>query len=649
MNPNDSATPQTTGARALFRAVLAAERPAFATAALASLLANLVALAGSLYSMQVYDRVIPTQGLSTLTVLTVGALAACVFELVIKMTRSRILEASVRSMDEVLSHGIFARLLAIRIDQLPPGIGSVSAQVRSYESIRAFASSATMYIAVDAPFGLLFLGVMWMLAGIELVLVPALFFVVAVGVGVMYRARIARHAGSASAAGNRKAGLLVETIENAEAIKAMGTQPRQSEQWDTLSKQAIDDELAIKHLSESSSHFAGFVQQTSYIVMIGVGANNPATSSALTTGGLIACSILSGRVLAPIGMLPGLIVQWAHAKIALANLERIYALECDNHGIERPLEPARLHGALRVENVSFAYRGRPPCVTVGKLEIRAGEKLAILGPVGAGKSTLLKLLAGLYKPAAGRVLIDDLELQQIARAHLSRSLGYLPQDVRLALSGHLGTALGLIGGLLELVKVYDNGTLLGSASVSGGTDWSFNTGTLSTGSHSFSVRVESVLGAYTVANGASVTVAASDPLVTASDSSYNGSALAKFSVAGSATLLDLTKVSGAGQPHMDVVSLGQASNTLKLGLADVLQGSTDSFTSANGWAGLTASGKHQLLVDGSSGTVTMTDATWASVGTVTHAGNTYNVYEDSTHLAQLLVDTHLTRTGPIGG
>lgn len=427
-----TAGPSFTSARALFTRVISAERESFLTAAAASLIANLVALAGSLYSMQVYDRVIPTQATSTLVVLTIGALVACAFELAIKFARSNILSASVRTMDTTLSQQIFGRLLSIRIDQFPRGIGSVSSQVKSYESIRSFASAATLYVTVDAPFGLLFLGVMWMIAGIELAFVPALFFVLAVIVGLMYRSRIARHAASASNAGNRKAGLLVETIDNAETIKALGTGRQQAARWNALSDRAIDDELAIKHASESSSHFAAFVQQTSYVAMIAVGAwIASTTSSGLTTGGLIACSILSGRVLAPIGMLPGLIVQWAHARIALTNLDRVFALACDHDGVERPLTPQRLNGALKVEALDYAYPQRPPCVKVGELSIAAGEKVAILGPVGAGKSTLLKLLAGLYKPSQGRVLIDGLEMQQVSRDHLSRDIGYLAQDVRL--------------------------------------------------------------------------------------------------------------------------------------------------------------------------------------------------------------------------
>lgn len=473
-------------ARALFARVLREQRPAFVVAGFASLLVNGVALAGSLYSMQVYDRVIPTQGLSTLAVLTIGALLACVFELILKLARSSILEASVRRMDLGLSHAIFKRLLGIRIDQFPASVGSLSSQLKSYESIRAFVAAATMYAAVDAPFALLFLAVMWMLAGPQLVAVPTVFFIVAVAVGAMYRARIAAHAGSASAAGNRKAGLLVETIDSAENVKAMGTGWSRLASWNALSRQSIDDELQIRHLSESSAYFAAFVQQASYIAMIGVGAYIASTTTTLTTGGLIACSILSGRVLGPVGMIPGLIVQWAHARIALANLERIFALEQDHHGVAAPLAPAAVAGAFSVEDMRFAYPGRPPVVTVPKLAIRPGEKVAILGPVGAGKSTLLKVMAGLYKPQQGRVLLDGLDVQQISREHLSRQLGYLPQEVRLA-AGTLRDNLlaGLAGiddaalldacratGLMTLVGQHPKGLDLeigdGGSGVSGG-------------------------------------------------------------------------------------------------------------------------------------------------------------------------------------
>ena len=425
-----------TTALALFKRALLTRKSIFAQAAAASLLINLLALGASLYSMQVYDRVIPTQGVATLIVLTGGVLIATVLELIVKLARSGVLEVALKGMDLELSHAIFSRLLGIRMDQFPASVGTLSAQVRSFETIRNFASTATLYFAVDAPFALLFVAVIALLAGPALAAVPAVFFVLAIAIGMFYRSRIARHATSGNAASNQKLGLLVETVESAEHLKAAGAGQQQLQRWDAVNRQAIEDDVAIRRYSEQASYSAAFMQQASYIALVGAGAWIAATSTNLSMGGLIACSILSGRVLGPVAALPGLIVQWAHAKAALDSLEKVFALQGDNHDVERPLRPEVIHGQLEVATLRFTYPSRPETLALERLHIRAGEKVAILGPIGAGKSTLLKLLAGLYRPQQGRVLLDGLDLQQIDRTHLSRHLGYLPQDVKL-LSGTL--------------------------------------------------------------------------------------------------------------------------------------------------------------------------------------------------------------------
>lgn len=415
---------------ALFKQVLLSHKHTFLLAALASMLANVLALAASMFSMQVYDRVMPTQGISTLMVLTTGVLLAGLLELIIKMVRSSILDGAVEKMDLTLSHSIFMRLLGIRMDQFPASAGTLSAQLRSYEMIRSFASSATLYLAVDAPFALFFLAVILMLAGPEIASVPVVFFCAALAVGLFYRHRIAREAKIGTAVSNRKLGLLVETVEAAESIKAAGSGWHLLTRWNHMNRQSVEADVKIRHYSEQATHLAVSMQQVSYVLLVAVGAYMAVTNH-LSIGSLVACSILSGRVLAPVSALPGLIVQWAHARTALDNLEKVFALQSDNHEVLQPLSPEKISGRFELSQVRFTYPGRPTTIAIEQLHIKAGEKVAIIGAVGAGKSTLLKLLAGLYAPQQGSILLDGLALQQIARAQLSQHLGYLGQEVRL--------------------------------------------------------------------------------------------------------------------------------------------------------------------------------------------------------------------------
>jgi ATP-binding cassette subfamily C protein LapB len=414
----------------IFKKAFLAHKKTFIEGAIAGAVINLLALGTSLYSMQVYDRVIPAQGYATLLVLTLGVGIAIVFELVLKVIRSYLMEHAVVDIDSRLSRDIFSRLLQIRLDQLPGTVGSLSSQIRGYETIRAFLSATTFYALVDAPFGILFV-ILIALIGTPLVaLVPLLFLVISIAMGIVMRKKIDYHAKQATAAANLKTGILVEAIEGAETIKAGGGGWGALSRWIDVVDESIKHELINRNISEKSGYFAAVLQQASYVGLVATGAYFAAEGN-LTMGSLIACSILSGRALGPIAQIPGLMVQRAHAKAALDGLEKVFALETDNHEVDRPLTPENIHGNYILERVRFSYPGAPQALAISHLQIKAGEKVGVIGPIGSGKSTLLRLLSGMYQANEGRVLLDGLDIDQISRALLSHKIGYLQQEHRL--------------------------------------------------------------------------------------------------------------------------------------------------------------------------------------------------------------------------
>ena len=395
---------------------------------LASLIATLLALAISFFSMQVYDRVIPSSAMQTLLVLTLGVLVAIFFEWLIKHVRSNLYEELIDQVDQRLSRTVYLRFLSVRLDQMPQSVGALASQMRGYETIRGFMTSMTTNLMVDAPFALFFAGVIAFIAG-PLALIPTFFFLVSVAIGLFYRKRLENIAKQAMAASNLKTGLLVETIEGAETIKAGQGGWRMLTRWMRTSNDARDSELEMRSISEHSQHIAASFQQISYVLLVAFGAYL-VTRSEISQGGLIACSILSGRVLSAVAIIPGQIVQWSHAKASLQSLDKLWALEDDHHGQSQPIALENIRGKYRLENITSHYHGSR-ALMVSTLMIRPGEKIGILGPVGSGKTTLLRALSGMYKPQEGRVLLDGIDLAHIDKPLLAEHIGYVQQDGRL--------------------------------------------------------------------------------------------------------------------------------------------------------------------------------------------------------------------------
>lgn len=412
----------------LIRSELLGARSLLMEAALGGVIINLIALGAAMYSMQVYDRVVPTGAISTLQVLTLGVFMAIVFEFVTKLVRSKLHDQLIDQVDRRLARSVYLKFLNTRLDQMPASVGGLSAQMRGYETVRGFLASAATHMLVDLPFVVIYAGVFYALAG-QLVVIPVAFLLAALLVGVMHRRKVEALTDQATQASNRKTGLLVEAIEGAETIKSGQAGWRMLSNWMKTTDESREHDLQMRSVTERSSYITAALQQASYVLLVASGALLIGTQS-LSMGGLIACSILSGRILAPLAALPGLLLQWGQAKAALKAQDHLFNLEDDHAGVESPVVLDSISGSYKFDQVKVSYNARPALV-IPDLLISPGEKIGMLGPIGAGKTTLLRLLSGMYKPEEGQILLDGVNLAHISKPVLAEQIGYLQQEGRL--------------------------------------------------------------------------------------------------------------------------------------------------------------------------------------------------------------------------
>ncbi len=414
----------------VFFAAIKRRKSAIYIAVLATFVVNFIALITSLYTMQVYDRVVPRGAFSTLWVLSAGTLVAIAFDYVLRVVRANMLEREAVEIDTEVSEFFFSRSADVRLDARPPGIGTMAAQLRSLEQVRQMLSSSAIFAMADLPFALLFIFVIAQLGG-ALALVLCIAFPIAIGLALLFARLIRRDTERAQVTGNKKNGLLVESLDAAETIKANRGQWYMLSRWNTLLDELHDSELPTKKLQAQAGTIFSSLQQVAYIALIAWGAVR-IFNNEMSMGALIACSILAGRVNGPlISQLPGLLVQWSYSRSSLKMLDAILALPPDRPVGMDQLRPNRIDAQITVKDLKFGYPGGRAGVSVPSLEIAAGERIGIIGGVGSGKSTLLMVLSGLYAPQEGQVLISKLDMSQVADDVLRENIGYLPQDYRL--------------------------------------------------------------------------------------------------------------------------------------------------------------------------------------------------------------------------
>ena len=412
-----------------FATAIRRHRRIFLEAVFATFVVSVIGLGSSMYTMQVYDRVIPTKGFSTLWVLTVGVLVAIGLELLLKQVRAYSVDRACKAIDLELSSVFFGKALDIRMDARPRTVGTFASQIRHFESVRNFMTSSTLFLLADAPFALLFIGVIAMIAG-PVALVPLATVPLAAMAGMFFRQPIERLTAAHMVESNRKNGLLIEAIDGIESVKAAAGEWKMLDRWRALTATIANSEVRLRNLSTLAGNLTQTVQQLSYVALVAAGVW-AILEGKLTMGGLIACTIISGRALSPLAQIPNLIVQWKQARIALDALDGIMAMPSDREPERRLLVPEQCSGELKLEKVGFAYMKDRAALEVAQLTFKPGERVAVIGSVGSGKSTLIKLLSGLFKPSAGTVYLDDIDMTHLAPEFVREHIGYLPQDVRL--------------------------------------------------------------------------------------------------------------------------------------------------------------------------------------------------------------------------
>lgn len=422
--------PEARPATAAIRGVLKAHAPLFVRAGIATVFINLLAIVTSIFAMQVYDRVVPNFSYATLWVLALGVSLAILFDVVFKFLRLAITEKLTLRADEALSQYLFEKVMAIKLDRRPARVGTLIAQVRDYEAVKAFFTSTTLFTLADLPFIVLFLAVIFLLGGWQVALVPVLLLPVCLGIGLLAQRPLALLQQQQMDESAQRQGLLIEVLQGAESVKAQAGEWRFSLLWQQVTRRLAEQGLRIRTLGGRAQFVAGAFQQLAYVLVLVVGVYS-IEAGVLTMGGLIACTILASRAMASITQVTNILVQWHHARHALDVLDRLLSLPGDDDELRQGSSVAAAHD-ITVTGIEYRYdEGKDVQLAIDSLQVRAGERVAVLGRNGSGKSTLLRLLAGLATPATGEVRIAGLDLQTCRQGWLRETVGYLPQDVRL--------------------------------------------------------------------------------------------------------------------------------------------------------------------------------------------------------------------------
>ncbi len=397
---------------------------------IASFVINLFLVASPLFVMNVYDRVVPNSAIETLWVLAIGIFVVYIIDLVLKNIRSFFLELAAKKSDVIISSILFEKVLDIKMMARPRQTGSFANNLRDFDSIRNFITSSTLTAIIDIPFALIFLFVIWLLAGL-LVLIPVAAIVVVLLYIFTIKQPLQRSIEETYEAASNRNAVLIESLYNLETIKTMGASGQAQWQWEEATGEISNKGLKSKILSGSIPSVIQFITQmmTLCIIVFGVYMID---AKELTMGALIATVMLSARAAAPIGQVASLVSNFESTKTAYYGLDQIMEMDAEHPEDKEFVQRADFKGAIDFKDVTFKYNEEDKAALQGvSFTIKPGEKVAIIGKIGSGKSTIEKMMLGLYDAQGGSISYDGIDIKQIDPLNLRKHIGYVSQDITL--------------------------------------------------------------------------------------------------------------------------------------------------------------------------------------------------------------------------
>lgn len=398
---------------------------------LAAMLANILALAGVIFSMQVYDRVVPAQSESTLWVLFLGVMLAISFEFVLRISRSSIADLIGKRADLKITDLIFGHALRIRNDARSKSTGTFISQIREVEQVRELITSTTISSLTDIPFVLIFIFVLYLTGG-PLVYVALAALPLLVVPGLLAQKPLAKLSTEGMRESAIRNAILVEAVQRIEDIKLLRAESHFQNQWNQLHAVSADISIKQRRISNLLLTWTQLLQSGVYAAVLLAGCYLVMRGD-MTTGALVSSSILASRMMAPLAQISSIFARWQQAKVARQGLDELMKRPIDHADHSKLLHRPIIRGEFDLSSVQYQYgdKNKYLALDIKSLNIKSGERIAVLGRNGAGKSTFLQLLAGMHLPQRGAVKLDGLDMPLIDPSDVRRDIALLAQNSHL--------------------------------------------------------------------------------------------------------------------------------------------------------------------------------------------------------------------------